>query len=176
MTQNTKPYIAHTKHQNMSFQITPVSAAQHYQAISTLMDGLHQHERQYNPRTALWSDIETSYMRHVINMQEECDGICLLATVNGQPAGFIFGYLEHPDDSDYELNPSPELYVSDGFVSPAYRRLGIYTALNRQLEAHFIPMGIRRITRFTLTTNSAMQQFLQLQGYQATRLLYEKWL
>ena len=156
--------------------IKAVIIREHYDTISVLMHGLHINEKTLNIHTAKWDDIETSYMRHVINMQEDCEGLCLLAYVNENPAGFIFGYVEEPDDSRFEEYTGKALYVSDGFVTAGYRRRGIYKMLNSQLEKHFIGMGIKRMTRLTLVNNKNMRNFLEQENYSATRIVYEKWL
>lgn len=148
----------------------------HYGVISGLMHELHIHEHSLFDKTAPWADIETSYMRHVMAMQEQCDGLCLVGYVDGKLAGFIFGYIEEQDDSRIEIHEGKELYVSDGYVKEEYRQLGVYRMLNAALEQHFISKGIKRIIRFTLVNNTNMRRFLDSEDYGVTRLLYEKWL
>jgi len=156
--------------------IRPVLIKNEFGLISNMMAGLHANEQLLNPNTAPWPDVESSYMRHVIETQQECAGVCLVAYVGDVAAGFIFGYLEEQDDSRIEIDTGDMLYVSDGYVYDTYRRMGIYRKLNEALEQHYTAGGGRRITRFTLTNNVAMQRFLESEGYKVTRLLYEKWL
>ncbi len=157
-------------------EILPIIIADHYPVISRLMHELHIHEHSLYDKTAQWADIETSYMRHVMTMQVQCNGLCLVAYVNSAPVGFIFGYVEEQDDSRIEIHEGPELYISDGYVSEEFRRLGIYRMLNATIEQHYINKGVKRIIRFTLVNNTRMRQFLDGEGYGVTRLLYEKWL
>jgi ribosomal protein S18 acetylase RimI-like enzyme len=159
-----------------SLEIRPIIIADHYQVMNDLMRKLHDHEYLLFKKTASWDDIEVSYMRHVMAMQEECDGTCLVAYVNGIPAGFMFGYLEEQDDSRIEVYEDAQLYVSDGYVDDQYRRQGIYRKLNEELEKVYIAKGVKRIVRFTRVNNDRMKQFLEGKGYEVTRLLYEKWL
>jgi GNAT superfamily N-acetyltransferase len=156
--------------------IKSINIADHYATVSEMMHGLHTNEKRLHNKTALWESIQYTYMRHVIAMQEECDGICLMAYVCDQPAGFIFGYSEEPDDSRIEEYVGKELYVSDGYVLPEYRRKGIYKMLNARLEAVYIGRGVGRISRHTLVVNEGMRALLEQQGYVATRILYEKWM
>src|SRR5580698_5002234 len=100
-----------------TLEIKPVKIAEHYEEISTMMHELHVHEHTLFDKTAAWTDIETSYMRHIITMQDECDGTCLVAYLNGVPTGFIFGYVEDQDDSRIEVYKGKELYISDGYVA-----------------------------------------------------------
>lgn len=158
-----------------TLQIHPVNIADHYEVVANLMRLLHENELSLNPRTAYWPNIEANYMRHVMAMQEDCEGHCLLASVESMPVGFMFGYLEYENDSRIEANKGPELYVSDGYVLPEYRRQGIYAQMNKMMEQHYSTMNVSRILRFTHANNANMQSFLEHNGYTVTRLLYEKW-
>ena len=156
--------------------IKETNVAENYELISGFMLHLHKHEHQLFDKTAQWADIETSYMRHIITMQAESGGVCLVAYKDGLPAGFIFGFEEEQDDSRFEINEGKELYVSDGYIADAFRRQGIYRKLNDELEKHFINKGILRITRLTHISNTRMRHLLEEEGYIATRVVYEKWL
>ncbi|WP_160711606.1 GNAT family N-acetyltransferase [Chitinophaga solisilvae] len=156
--------------------ITPIHIREHYTLMSGMMKGLHESELDYFHQTARWEHIAGDYMQHVISMQESNNGSCLLASWNGEPAGFIFGYTEEPDESRIEAYTGDTLYVSDGYVAPEFRRLGIYRALNAELEKIYIAQGIRRMVRYTLSNNYRMQQFLSSQQYEPVRIVYEKWL
>jgi GNAT superfamily N-acetyltransferase len=157
-------------------QIKDVQIRAHQDVMDEFMQGLHESEHQFFDKTAPWDEIRESYMQHIIAMQEEYEGTCLIAYVNGQPAGFIFGYLEEEDESRIETYTGKILYVSDGYVAPAFRRLGIYKKMNSQLEQKYIHMGVKRMTRFTLVNNEPMKAFLSRSSYQPTRILFEKWL
>lgn len=159
-----------------NIEIRAVEVKKHYATISAMMRGLHENERIMNNRTAYWDDIEASYMRHVQQMQEESEGLCLVAYESDVPLGFIFGYVEEEDDSRFEEYTGRVLYVSDGFVYPEHRRRGIYARLNKQLETHFVESGVKRIYRLALVGNESMRHFLAADNYTPTRILYEKWL
>ena len=159
-----------------NIEIKSIIIAQHYAIICEMMLGLHTNEKRLHSKTALWDSIQHAYMRHVIAMQEECEGICLMAYVCDQLAGFIFGYAEEPDDSRIEEYVGKEVYVTDGYVLPEYRRQGIYKMLNARLEEEYTKRGVGRISRHTLVANEGMRALLEQQGYVATRILYEKWM
>lgn len=156
--------------------IKEIIVSEHKPVIDGMMRSLHESEHGFFNKTASWDDIEAGYMRHIIAMQEECDGTCLVAYVNDTPAGFIFGYTEEQDDSRIEIYTGIELYISDGYVMPAFRRQGIYQQMNVMIEHKYIQKGVKRITRYTLVNNKPMQQLLAAAGYQPTRMLFEKWL
>ena len=157
-------------------EIKPVKIPEHYKEISAMMHELHLHEHSLFDKTAAWSDIEDSYMRHIIKMQDVCDGTFLIAYLEDVPMGFIFGYVEDQDDSRIEVYLGKELYVSDGYVAKEARGHGIYRKLNVELERIYIEKGVRRICRYTLVNNTRARMFLDREGYVVTRLLYEKWL
>ncbi|MDR3680908.1 MAG: GNAT family N-acetyltransferase [Flavipsychrobacter sp.] len=159
-----------------AIEIKSIQVKEHYHLVAELMRGLHESEQEMFNKAANWSDIAEGYMRYIIETQEENEGTCLVAYVNDQVAGFIFGYAEDPDDSRIEESFSKELYISDGYVVHAFRRMGIYRMLNSEIERMYIANSVRRISRFTLVTNKRMQQFLEEEGYRVVRLLYEKWL
>lgn len=156
--------------------IKPVKIADAYADISAMMRELHIHEHSLFDKTASWTDIEASYMRHAINKQEEHDGTCLLAYIDELPVGFIFGYVEEQNDSRIEIYLGKELYVSDGYVAKEHRGRGIYRKLNREMEKIYIEKGVRRICRFTRVNNTRARSFMESEGYIVTRLVYEKWL
>jgi ribosomal protein S18 acetylase RimI-like enzyme len=157
-------------------EIKAVEIKANYQEISAMMHELHIHEHSLFDKTAAWPDIEANYMKHVITMQEENDGTCLVAYLDHVPTGFIFGYVEEQDLSRIEVYEGKELYVSDGYVAPDSRGNGIYSKLNHELERIYFEKGVRRICRHTLINNARARGFLEKEGYSVTRLLYEKWL
>jgi ribosomal protein S18 acetylase RimI-like enzyme len=157
-------------------EVKEVSIREQQAIVSSLMQGLQQSEQGFFDKSASWKEIERNYLQHMITMQEECDGTCLIAYKGNNAVGFIFAYLEEPDDSRIEIDTGKELHVSDGYVSPDYRNQGIYKKMNQLLEQKYIQQGVRRITRFTLVNNEPMKKFLMNGGYKPTRILFEKWL
>lgn len=156
--------------------ITAIRISDHVEVISQMLEELHLSEKSFFLKTASWSSIAGNYMQHVIEMQETCNGTCLLARVDDTPIGFIFAYVEEPDESRIEDYTGDTLYVSDGYVLKEFRRQGIYRQMNDALEKIYIEKGIRRIVRYTLSNNYRMQEFLASEGYEAVRWVYEKWL
>ena len=157
-------------------QIHEVNIKEQYDVIAEFMRQLHESEHMFFDKTASWTDISTSYMRHVITTQDEAEGTCLMAYDNEKPIGFIFGYVEEQDESRIEIYKGKELYVSDGYVVPSHRKRGIYQQMNKLLEQKYLEQGVKRITRFTLENNEPMKRFLTASGYRPTRILFEKWL
>jgi len=159
-----------------NYQIEAIKVSEHIAVVDELMQLLHDSERNMNPHTAQWENIRDNYLQHIIICQETCEGLFLIAKNAEEVIGFIFGYIDAPDEIDFEGGEGDDLYVSEGFVKEAYRRQGVYTTLNAALEAHYKDYAIRRIYRYTLYNNERMQQWLTVQGYQPVRLVYEKWI
>lgn len=159
----------------MTIRIEQVPVRNNLDLLDPLMEGLHESERSLNPATALWADIREGYMRHIITMEEEEEGTCLLARVDEEPAGFMFGFMEDADvDSRFESYRGKDLYVSDGYVKPEFRRLGLYRTMNSMLEDLYFDKGVRRVHRLTLARNLPMQKLLEDSGYELLRFMYVK--
>ncbi|WP_300597593.1 GNAT family N-acetyltransferase [Niabella sp.] len=141
-----------------------------------LLRELHDSEKSLNDRTADWDAIRERYLNFVKECLDENHGRFLVAEMDGRAIGFIFGYIEERDDSDFETGKGEDLYVSEGYVKKEYRKQGIYTRLNQAFEAEYRSFNIRRVYRYTLVNNTVMQSWLQQQGYKPIRLVYEKWL
>lgn len=156
--------------------ITSIQIREHYDVINAMMKQLHLSEKAFFIKTADWGSIAANYMQHVMEMQETCNGTCLMAYADATPAGFIFAYLEEADESRIEDYTGNTLYVSDGYVANEFRRQGVYRMMNEELERIYVEMGVRRIVRYTLANNHRMQQFLASENYEQVRLVYEKWL
>lgn len=161
---------------SVKFDIKEIQIRKYRKNIDELMKGLQDSEQSLWNKTAPWKEISRQYLAHMMAMQETSEGTCLTAWVEGEMVGFIFGYLEEPDETRIEINTGKELYISDGYVIPAYRRKGIYKTLNMEIERKYTEKGIRRISRFTLASNENMKSFLARSGFSVTRLLFEKWL
>ncbi|MBS1782641.1 MAG: GNAT family N-acetyltransferase [Bacteroidetes bacterium] len=155
--------------------IRPLQFSSEKKLADEMLKALHDSEHTLNPNTANWKDISMSYLQHVQECINECEGVFLVAEIGKETVGFIFGYIDELDDSNFERGAGSDLYVSEGFVKPEYRKMGIYTALNSTFEKHFSHHNIRRIYRYTLVANTTMQRWLAQAGYQAVRMVYEKW-
>lgn len=156
--------------------IKEISVADNLAIADELVGALHLSEYGFNKNTAQWADIRESYLQHITECQQECDGTFLVAMVGEEAIGFLFGYVEEKDNSNYEIGEGDDLYVSEGFVKSEFRKHGIYTALNTAFEEKYKNHNIRRIFRYTLCTNETMQRWLEKQGYKPIRMVYEKWI
>lgn len=160
----------------MNYSIRKIKITENLPVVDELVGELHISEKEMNNNTADWSQIRESYLRFMSTCEEENDGTFLIAESDGKAIGFLFGYLEEKDDSNFELGEGDDLYVSEGYVKKEFRKQGIYSALNKAFEERYANYKIRKIYRYTLCNNDTMQRWLTSQGYRPVRLVYEKWL
>ncbi|KAB1230392.1 GNAT family N-acetyltransferase [Chryseobacterium viscerum] len=160
----------------MNYSIRKIKIKENLPIVDELVGELHVSEKTLNDKTADWSQIRESYLRFMSECEEENEGTFLIAEIDGNAIGFLFGYIEERDDSNFELGEGDDLYVSEGYVKKEFRKQGIYSALNKAFEEEYEGYKIRKIYRYTLCTNDTMQSWLSSQGYQPVRLVYEKWM
>lgn len=160
----------------MDYTIKKIKIAENIAIVDELVGELHVSEKSMNDKTADWSLIRENYLRFMSECEEENDGTFLIAEIDGKAIGFIFGYIDEKDDSNFELGDADDLYISEGYVKQEFRKHGIYSALNKAFEETYKDYNIRKIYRYTLCNNNTMQKWLGNQGYQPVRLVYEKWL
>ncbi|CAI8733958.1 GNAT family N-acetyltransferase [Chryseobacterium sp. IT-36CA2] len=160
----------------MNYSIRKIKISKNLSIVDELVGELHVSEKEMNNKTADWSLIRQNYLRFMTECEEENNGTFLIAEVDGKAIGFLFGYIDEKDDSNFESGEGDDLYVSEGYVKKEFRKHGIYSALNKAFEEAYTDYKIRKIYRYTLCTNDTMQRWLTSQGYQPVRLVYEKWM
>ncbi|WP_300690919.1 GNAT family N-acetyltransferase [Chryseobacterium sp.] len=160
----------------MNYSIKKIKIAEHLPIVDELVGELHISEKEMNDKTADWSQIRENYLRFMTECEDENEGSFFIAEIEGRAIGFLFGYIDEKDDSNFELGDANDLYVSEGYVKKEYRKQGIYSALNKAFEEAYSNHNIRKIFRYTLCNNETMQRWLASQGYRPVRLVYEKWL
>lgn len=160
----------------MNYSIKKINIAENLPIVDELVGELHVSEKEMNDKTAEWSQIRDRYLQFMTECEDENDGTFLIAEIDGKAIGFLFGYIDEKDDSNFELGDGDDLYVSEGYVKKEYRKQGIYSALNKAFENSYSDYSIRKIYRFTLCNNDTMQRWLASQGYRPVRVVYEKWL
>jgi len=160
----------------MNYTIRKIKISENLAIADELVGELHLSEKEMNEKTADWSLIRENYLRFMSDCEEENNGTFLIAEVAGKTIGFIFGYIDEKDDSNFELGDADDLYVSEGYVKKEYRKHGVYSSLNKAFEETYKDYNIRKIYRYTLCNNHTMQSWLDKQGYRPVRIVYEKWL
>lgn len=87
------------------------------------------------------------------------------AVVDGQVVGvLVWKTTEYPRN---------QLWVSLGYVLPAFRKQGIYTRLWESLVCEAKSRGIRSISSATSVNNAVLQKVAAKQGRKATFITYE---
>lgn len=159
----------------MNYNIKKIKILENLAIVDELVGELHISEKEMNEKTADWSLIRENYLRFMSDCEDENHGTFLIAEIDGRAIGFIFGYIDEKDDSNFELGDADDLYVSEGYVKKEFRKNGIYSVLNKTFEEAYKDYNIRKIYRYTLFNNRTMQSWLHKQGYRPVRIVYEKW-
>ena len=84
---------------------------------------------------------------------------CLLAEVDGQPAGFAFYFFDYST-----WMGSPGIYLEDLFVYPKFRSRGIGKALRRRVAAVAVEKGCARLKWEVLDWNTPAIEFYSTMG------------
>jgi GNAT superfamily N-acetyltransferase len=108
----------------MNYSIKKIKIAENLPIVDELVGELHVSEKEMNDKTADWSQIRENYLRFMAECEEENDGTFLIAEIDGKAIGFLFGYIDEKDDSNFELGEGDDLYVSEGYVKKEYRKQG----------------------------------------------------
>ena len=157
-------------------EITQIAIRDNLTIVDELVGALHISELSLNNKTANWEDIKQEYLQYMMECEKEAGGKFFVAKDDDKAIGFIFGFIESKDNSNFETGDGDDLYISEGFVKVEYRNLGVYSKLNNAFTESFSKQPIRRVIRYTLNSNKTMQHWLENKGYSAVRLVYEKWL
>ena len=160
----------------IEFTIKKIAISENLPIVDELVGELHDSEKGFNSKTEDWSVFKDKYLEHMLECEQENEASFIIAEHEGKAIGFVFGYIEEQDESDFEVGDGDDLYVSEGYVKSEFRKHGIYSALNAAFEKEYENFNIRRIYRYTLNNNETMKSWLSKQGYEPVRIVYEKWL
>lgn len=86
--------------------------------------------------------------------------VVFLALLSGMPAGFVCGQVLRSFCYD-----APQGLVTELYVDPTHRRLGIAAALLRAVEQRFSSLGVRSVSLETGLKNHAAQAVYLRCGY-----------
>ena len=95
--------------------------------------------------------------------------ICLIAEVEGQPAGYLFGYLKKP----YSLRPIHTAELESMFVEEAYRSQKIGEALAKGFLDWAKENGTERVSVSAYAANERAIRFYKSLGFMPKNLVLE---
>jgi ribosomal protein S18 acetylase RimI-like enzyme len=102
---------------------------------------------------------------------------CFLALDNNNLAAYCWATTQvefEIDNLEISLQPG-DAYLDDAYTVPAYRRLGIQSALHVYRLRYLLNIGCRRAVLIVRTTNTASQNLVGKLGYhQVDRLSFRR--
>ena len=147
----------------------PMTTIRQYQASdeSQLRDLAVQNYAALQPADAP-ADYETAaisaYFRHIIEIQEKHTGCVLVAEKEKTLIGFVCLMGPIPPSS-VETTEEPYAFMSDLFVSKAFRYQGVGTLLIRKAEDRARSMGIRKIALRVAANNETARKIYTANRY-----------
>ena len=143
-------------------------------AVFKFMVALQEHERTLDPHRTPGVEMAQAHI-DVLNAHISAhEGLMLMAVHNGQPVGFLAGWV---DEEFGELVPPHKRrygYVADFYVSEAARGLGAGQKLMEVAEGHFRGLGLTDIRLFALSGNAIAHRFYELNGFAPFEVLLSK--
>ena len=147
---------------SQKIKIIQIAIKNNLTIVDELVGALHVSEHSLNSKTANWIDIKKEYLQYMMECENEADGKFFVANDHDKAIGFIFGFVENKDNSNFEIGEGNDLYISEGYVNEAYRNVGVYGKLNNAFVESYSNQPIRRIIRYTLNNNKTMQHSFYL--------------
>ena len=139
-----------------------------FPAVSAMMDDLHA--LHVAGRPDLYVPMSPIYPENVY-LEKLADPamLCLLAEVEGAPAGLCFVEMRRRTC----MRNIPSAYVDDMYVTPAFRRQGVATALFREAEKQAREKGAVRLDLMVWNFNREALAFYESLGMKPQRYILE---
>ena len=107
----------------MNYSIKKIKITENLPIVDELVGELHISEKEMNNNTADWSQIRDNYLRFMAECEEENKGTFLIAETDGKAIGFLFGYVDEKDDSNFELGEGDAALAGFAGLSSGKNRL-----------------------------------------------------
>ena len=111
----------------MSQQITIalISIKDNLTTVDELVGALHLSELSLNTKTANWKDIKNEYLQYMMECEKEADGKFFVANRHDKAIGFIFGFVEYKDNSNFEVGEGDVVENASASEFDGWRCVGI---------------------------------------------------
>lgn len=145
-------------------------------AIVRFMSALNDYEIPLSPDRAPGSEMADGHVDFLLAEVQKRGGFTLVAVVDGQTAGFLLACVMADDDgSVYLLEPFRKVgEISDVFVDPDYRRMGLTRAMIEEAERRFRSMGLRRMEIRFLEANEPAELTYRDAGFAPHERIFVK--
>ncbi len=146
-----------------------------FPAVVAFVAMIQDHERELGSANRRQGGaIAVPYAHHVCSRTAMDGGILLMACMSDAPVGFISAWPDRDDDPLIEPSAREHAVISDVFVLPNWRRMGVAQQLLLQTEQHFRQRGIARLRIGAASLNSPASSFYSGSGFKPSEIVYEK--
>lgn len=143
-------------------------------ALLAGITNLQELERALSDTRLPGSKIAVPYLAMLRRRAGRPGGMFLVAECDGDFVGFAAGWIEQGDTIAQTRESGVYGYVSDVYVVPAKRGLGIASILLEASERHFADLGMKRLRLFSLSTNVAAHAAYRRAGFAPWETLFDK--
>ena len=121
------------------------------------------HHRSLDPRFSIAPDARTKYVRHIQELMRSRDARVIVAqdTDAGTLIGYVVGELQ---DRPPIAMPGRYGFISDIYVAPGWRRIGVGRGLFVTMKGWFVDRRATAIELYTANANPAAVQFWKEMG------------
>jgi ribosomal protein S18 acetylase RimI-like enzyme len=142
-----------------------------FPAVVAFIAMTQEYERAVMPNRRMGGLVAVPYAKFLLHKPER---VVLMACLSGAPIGYIAAYPESDPDELIEPDTRPHMFVSDLFVLPNWRRMGVAARLVEALENEFRQRSMARIRICGVASNEAALGFYKKAGFNPYEVVYEK--
>lgn len=102
------------------------------------IDEMNEHSHRPLPK-----QYQLKWIQSILSKQGPKDRHLELCCLEGQPVGFLYGKVDHPDHKGY-IKPGYG-YIMEFYVKPEFRRSGMGTRMLSRMENLFRNDGVKRM-------------------------------
>ena len=143
-----------------------------------MSNGLQEAERLMEAGRAVWPAAAAGYVDEILSEVTARKGAIYLAETAENPAtepiGFVTCYHGYEDDRVVDESARNYLYVSDLYVTDAWRGLGVAGALLAAAEAHGRKLGLNQMRIGVLAANQGARRAYAKAGFQEYEMMLRK--
>ena len=143
-------------------------------ALLAGITNLQELERALSDTRLPGSKIAVPYLAMLRRRASRAGGMFLVAECDGDFVGFAAGWIEQGDTIAQTKESGVFGYVSDVYVVPARRGLGIAQILLAAAEQHFAALGMKRMRVFSLAGNVAAHAAYRRAGFAHWETVFDK--
>ncbi len=136
-------------------------------AVVRFMAALNDFEVTLSPDRAAGAEMAEGHVTFLLEEVSRRGGFTLIAEADAQVAGFLLAYVSTIDEGATHLRAQYRKTgeVSDLFVDPAFRRLGLAQTMIGEAERRFREMGLSRMEIHFLDANTPAERTYRAAGF-----------